>query len=47
MYYCVWILHDEDFELLDCDPVPAEAIPALLLVARSPLLFLLPGELPP
>lgn len=47
MLYNVWILDDEDFELLDCEPVSAEAIPALLLVAKAPLLFLPPGELPP
>lgn len=47
MLFCVWIWCGKDFELLDCEPVPASAIPALLLVSRAPLLFLPQGELPP
>jgi hypothetical protein len=45
--YCVWCYRDNDWHLLDLPPITAASIPALLLIATFPLLFLPEGELPP
>lgn len=43
----VWVFEDGQWDRVDCDPVSAKDVPAILLVSTSPVLFLLLGELPP
>jgi hypothetical protein len=45
--FAVWFFCDDDWEMLDCDPIPADVIPVLLLSVQVPLLFLPVGVLPP
>lgn len=43
----VWVFEDNEWDRIDCDPVPASAVPAILLLSQNPVLFLPQGELPP
>jgi hypothetical protein len=45
--FCAWIFVDEDWEMLDMEPVHAAAIPAIITASDRPVLFLRCGEVPP
>lgn len=45
--YCAWVFVDEDWEMLDMEPVEASAIPAILVASDRPILFLRHGVTPP
>jgi len=44
--FCAWVFVDEDWEMLDIDPVEAREIPTILLASNRLILFLPDGSVP-